>query len=147
MEKKKGQEIEPMYKDAKMSMLHELRNHMAGMMGDDLKNAKGMGKVEVAGDSPDALAAGLDKAKGMLGQDGSDEEGSEHEASESEPEEESEEGTEDAVKMIGDLVDHETAEGEMTPDDIDSLIQMLEQKKQTMGHGMSAEHSDEQVGE
>lgn len=69
MEKKKdGPAIDENHKAAKMSMLKALRDEMSGMMAGDLK--PGMKKVEVAGDSPDALSAGLDKAKDMLGGEG-----------------------------------------------------------------------------
>lgn len=66
MEKKDGKEMSPMYKDAKMSMLKALRDEMSGMMKDDLQG-HGMKKVEVASNSPEGLAHGLDKAKELLG--------------------------------------------------------------------------------
>ena len=66
-DKKKDQgEIDPMYKDAKMSMLQALLHEMHGMMGNDLHGLK---KVEVAAPDKQGLAAGLDKAKSALGED------------------------------------------------------------------------------
>lgn len=71
MEKKKdGKELDPAYKDAKMSMLKALRDEMAGMMRDDLKGHS-MKKVQVASDSAEGLEHGLDKAKDLIS--GSDE--------------------------------------------------------------------------
>jgi hypothetical protein len=69
MEKKKdGKEIDPMHKEAKMSMLKELRDQMSGMMKDDLQNhGASMKKVEVAAPDAAGLAHGLDKAKELIG--------------------------------------------------------------------------------
>lgn len=74
MEKKKdsGKELDPMYKDSKMSMLKALHKEMSDMMAGGLKDHQGMKKVEVASDSPEGLKHGLDKAKDLL--EGSDEE-------------------------------------------------------------------------
>lgn len=121
---KKGKPLDPMYKDAKMSMLQELRNAMSGMMKDDLSDAKGMKKVEVAGNNPDALAAGLDKAKEMVGKEGDEESG------ESKDEEAGE--SDDAASLIQELIEHEASEGDLTSDKIDDIIKMLEQKKTEM---------------
>lgn len=67
-QKKNGKELDPEYKRAKMSMLDALRSEMAGMMRDDLSNHS-MKKVQVASDSKEGLASGLDKAKEMLSAD------------------------------------------------------------------------------
>lgn len=124
---KKGKPMDPNYKAAKMSMLNSLKDEMSGMMKDDLSNAKGMKKVEVAGSDPTALKAGLDKAKEMVvGADGSLDEGKEEEMSQDKPE--------DAASLIEELVDHEMSEGDLTPDKIDELIQMLQSKKDGMSH-------------
>lgn len=121
---KKNSGMDPQYKAAKMGVLGNLRDEMSGMMKDDLSNAKGMGKVEVAGSNPDALSAGLDKAKSMV--EGSPEE----EAGESE------EGKEDtAASLIQELIDHEASEGDLTSDGIDEIIKMLEQKKTELSSG------------
>lgn len=112
MEKKGSKPLDPMYKDAKMSMLQELRNSMSGMMKDDLSGAKnGLKKVEVAGSSPEAIADGLDKAKEMV--DG-------------------EESEEDAAPDLSSMMGPESAE-DLTPDKIDMLIEMLQKKKMEMG--------------
>lgn len=72
MDKKNdGKEIDPEYKNAKMSMLKALRDEMSGMMKDDLTKP-GMKKVEVASDSPEGLSHGLDKAKEMMSPDEDD---------------------------------------------------------------------------
>lgn len=120
-EKKGGKSMDPMYKDAKMSMLHELRNAMSGSMKNDLENAKGMKKVTVAGSDPQAVAAGLDKAKEMVSGEGEDE---------------SSEAPEGASEIAEDL-----SEAKLSTDDIDMLMQMLEKKKQEMAS--SADQSDE----
>lgn len=127
--KKKGKPMDENYKAAKMSTLSSLRDEMSGMMKDDLANAKGMKKVEVAGSDPTALKAGLEKAKAMVG--GTDD----GESSMDEGKEEGMEGADkpdDAASLIEELVDHEMSEGDLTPDKIDELIQMLQSKKDGM---------------
>lgn len=120
---KKNPGMSENYKKAKMSTLSSLRDEMSGMMKDDLTNAKGMKKVEVAGSSPEALSTGLDKAKQLVTGAGDAEDASEQ--------------PEDAAGLIKELVDHEASEGDLTPDGIDELIKMLEQKKQEMSNGSS----------
>lgn len=127
--KKKGKPMDENYKAAKMSTLSSLRDEMSGMMKDDLANAKGMKKVEVAGSDPTALKAGLEKAKDMVG--GADD----GESSMDKGKEEGMEGADkpdDAATLIEELVDHEMSEGDLTPDKIDELIQMLQSKKDGM---------------
>lgn len=120
-DKKGGKPLDPMYKDAKMSMLHELRNAMSGSMKSDLENAKGMKKVTVAGSDPEAVAAGLDKAKEMVAGEGASDEAK---------------APEGAQEIASDL-----SEAKLSTDDIDMLMQMLEKKKQEMSG--SADQSDE----
>lgn len=126
---KKNPGMSPAYKAAKMSTLGSLRDEMSGMMKDDLTNAKGLKKVEVAGSSPEALSSGLDTAKSMI--EGSPGE----EAGETGAEEGAE--TDTAAGLIQELVEHEASEGDLTPDGIDAIIKMLEQKKMEMSHGSS----------
>lgn len=108
MEKKSSKPLDPMYKDAKMSMLHELRNAMSGEMKNDLENAKGMKKVTVAGTDPAAVAEGLDKAKEMVSGEGSEDE-----------------SQEDPSAMMNEMSD-------LSPEKIDMLIEMLQKKKDEM---------------
>lgn len=117
---KKNPGMSPAYKEAKMATLGSLRDEMSGMMKDDLAGAKGMKKVEVAGSSPAALSSGLDTAKGMLS----------GEAGEGE-----QPGEDDATSLITELVEHEASEGALTPEKIDEIIQMLEQKKSELSGG------------
>lgn len=63
-EKKGMHKMHPMEQKAKMDVLGDLRDMAQGAMGSKLK---GMGKVTVAGDSPDAIQHGLSKAQDMLG--------------------------------------------------------------------------------
>lgn len=65
MESKKGAPMDPMKKDAKMSMLQALRGEMSGMMKEDLQKP-GLKKVTVASDKPEGLAKGLDTAKELI---------------------------------------------------------------------------------
>lgn len=67
MEKKKkeGSEMEPMYKDSKMSMLKALRDEMSGLMKGELAGDK-MHEVQVASDSPEGLKEGLEKAEDVV---------------------------------------------------------------------------------
>ncbi len=127
---KKNSNMSPAYKAAKMSTLGSLRDEMSGMMKDDLSNAKGMKKVEVAGSDPHALAQGLDTAKSMIAPEGSPEEESGESAGE-------EAGEDSAASLIQELVEHEASEGDLTSDGIDEIIKMLEQKKMEMAHGSS----------
>lgn len=145
MEKKKGEEMDPARKEAKMNMLQSLRDHMSGMMGDDLKSGK-MHSVEVAAPDKESLAHGLDTAKDLL---------ADHDSNEGDEGEE--DGDEDSIKpesdmgglssddsddsdkepaehMIEDQIDHESAEHDLSGEDIDELIELLQKKKQEMGH-------------
>lgn len=117
MAKKKGdsEEMDPMYKNSKMSMLQALRDEMSGMMKDDL-HPDNMKKVTVAGDSPDAVKMGLEKAKDMLGGD----EDSEEDSDSSTPEDGDSEGCEAA---IGKYLEDPSKEN------IEHLISMLEKEK------------------
>lgn len=56
-----------MKKDAKLSVLKELREMASGMMGDDVKNGmESMKKVTVAAPSTEALKEGLQKAEEVV---------------------------------------------------------------------------------
>jgi hypothetical protein len=127
---KKNPGMSPAYKEAKMATLKDLHGAMSGMMKDDLAGAKGMKKVEVAGSSPEAVSAGLDKAKEMVG--GSDDKDA---SSEIMDDGQSEAGDDTAASLIKELVDHEAAEGDLTADGIDELIKMLESKKMELSGG------------
>lgn len=112
MEKKKdGQEIDPMYKHAKMSMLQALKDEMSGMMKDDISHP--MKKVEVAADDKAGLVKGLDKAKDLLGAV------DEHSEDEMDmPEEEGIENDSLLSKAYGEMgLDHEDAPEEAMPED------------------------------
>lgn len=64
MEMKKNKDkLDPMYKDAKMGSLQQLKDVASQMMGDDVK---GMKKVSVMAPDEAHLKEGLDKAKQML---------------------------------------------------------------------------------
>lgn len=76
MMKKMYGKNDEMKKDAKMSVLQELRKMASGMMGEDLKKGmddklSGLKKVTVAATDDMGLKKGLSKAKEMLG-DGMD---------------------------------------------------------------------------
>lgn len=93
-------------KDAKLSVLKELRKMASDMMGEDLKG--GFKKVTVAAPDKEGLKEGLDKAKSLMGEM---------------PEEESAE--EDAGEM-----GEEGESEEMSAEDIDAQIQhLMEMKK------------------
>lgn len=64
MSKKDQEPLDPMRKEAKMSMLQALLQEMRGMQSGDLHGLK---KVSVAAPDKEGLAEGLDKAKTMLG--------------------------------------------------------------------------------
>lgn len=73
MTKKENEPLDENYKNSKMSMLLALKQEMARLMGNDLKG-QGMKKVVVAGNTPDAVAEGLDKAKDIVSQQGDEDE-------------------------------------------------------------------------
>lgn len=61
--KKKGKELDPLEKEAKMSVVKAMREAASEEMTDKLGKLK---KVTVASDSKEGLQAGLDKAKEMM---------------------------------------------------------------------------------
>ncbi len=139
MEKKKqsaGKELDPIYKDSKMSMLKALRSHMSGMMKDDLSNPVGMKKVEVAASDKSGLSDGLDKAKDLIGDD-SEESDSPKMGDASGPMSDDEgsmssdmgEDEEDVESNIGKYLENPS------PESIDALLMALQQKKLEMSEG------------
>jgi hypothetical protein len=62
--KKEGKKLSPVEKEAKGSVLKDLRDMASGAMA---KKVKGIKKVEVASNSEEGLEAGLEKAKEILG--------------------------------------------------------------------------------
>lgn len=96
-----------MKKEAKLSVLKELRELASKMMGDDLKNGMdSMKKVTVASDSKEGLKRGLEKAEEMMdvGPEGQSEE----------------------AEMTDEL------EGEMSPEELDAEIARLQSLKSKM---------------
>lgn len=113
---REGKMISGPERDAKMSVLHDFKDQMGGMMGDKLK---GMSKVSVASDSPEGLGEGLDTAKDLVSTD----DGSE--GAEGSPEEEQSEQPED--KML------EEAQS-MSAEELDSVMQKLQMLKDQKSH-------------
>lgn len=64
--KKDGDELDPMYKKAKMGVLKDLHKHMGSMIGDDMSMPMDMKKVTVAADDEEGLEQGLEKAKDLV---------------------------------------------------------------------------------
>jgi hypothetical protein len=62
----KKRDLSPSEKKAKMDAVHEMRGAASEMMGDKMDGLK---KVSVMSNSKQGLAAGLDKAKGIVSQD------------------------------------------------------------------------------
>jgi len=106
--KQEGSELGDMEKQAKMSVVKDLRDTMAGEMADRLKG--GLKKVTVASDSPEGLKEGLEKAEDMVESKMGDSSMSEslEEPEESEESEDSE---------------------EMSPEEIDAMIAKLQAMK------------------
>lgn len=123
---KKKDKMDPEYKDAKMSALHELQKAMSGMMGDDVKGLK---KVTVASDSSEGLKHGLDKAKEAL--DGDDngphmkEDPKDLEADAFDHEDD----TSALSEEDGESPEEEASEEHMSDEDLDSKIKELEALK------------------
>lgn len=122
VKKKGGQKLDPAATSAKMSILKQIADLAGSSMGDDIKGLK---KVTVASNDPAGLAEGLDKAKDMVQQDGMPEDGDD--AAE-EGASTDEEGKADE-KILEDEINHETGEGDMSDEEIDELIALLQSKK------------------
>ena len=127
----KKSKMSPEQKSAKLSALDGMRSEMENLIGNDLKS-KGMKKVTVASDDKQGLASGLDKAKEMLGS--SEEESSEMGDLEGDEEEKQEEASEpsDIVQKEVEVAEHELLSHLTDPSQIDALIKMLEDKKQSL---------------
>lgn len=109
MGKKKEEHGNPdMKKDAKLSVLKELRKMASDMMGDDVKGGM-MKKVTVAAPSEEGLKMGLEKAEDMV-------EGEEPE---------SEEGYDEMTDWSSDLMKY-------SPEEIDAKIAELQAAKEKM---------------
>jgi hypothetical protein len=65
LEKKKGHKLSDVERDAKMSVVNNMKDMASSMMGDHIKGLK---KVTVASDSKEGLQSGLDKAKDLMDQ-------------------------------------------------------------------------------
>lgn len=118
--KKDNKPMDENYKNAKMSMLHALRDEMSGMMKGDLDGAK-LHKVEVAAPDKEGLSEGLEKAKDMLG----------NENGETEEMENSSEEPESGGELAQDVIEHEAAEGDLSDEEIDQLMMLLEKMKKS----------------
>lgn len=108
MGKKEEGEGNDMKKNAKLSVLKELRKMASDMMGEDVK---GMKKVTVASPSPEGLKMGLEKAEEMV------EGGSEAE--------EEDEGYDEMTDWSEDLMKY-------SPEEIDAKIAELQAAKAKM---------------
>jgi hypothetical protein len=119
--KEMGQELSPVEKEAKMSVVDSLKKMAQDHMGDAMK--KGMKKVSVLSDSEEGLEHGLDKAKDIVKKlPKAEDEESEPEAyaGEESPEEE-------AMEEDSEL-DH------MSEDDINKKLMKLMALKEKMKH-------------
>lgn len=107
-------------KEAKMSVLHELRKHMDDMMADKVGSLK---KVSVMSDSKPGLEHGLDKARELIA-------AGDEQPDHGEPESENEllpgEGTEDEGSLQDELSDEQS----MSPEEIDAEIARLTSLKE-----------------
>jgi len=119
LEEKETGDSGNMEKEAKLSALKELRGIASKAMGEGMKSKMdGMQKVTVASDDKAGLVKGLEKAKALMGK--TDDEGVE-ETPEEEAIEEAEESPEDEMSEL-------KAE-DMSPEAIDAMIKMLQDKK------------------
>jgi len=105
--KKADKPLDENYKSAKMEMLKSLKGEMGKMMGDDLKSSK-MKAVQVAAPDKEGLEKGLDTAKDLI---------------EGAPEGEKEGMPMDEESEVEAMCD------EMSPEELDEMIKMLEAKK------------------
>jgi hypothetical protein len=110
---KKPKENNEDKKNAKLGALKELRNSMSEMMQGDLKGR--MNKVTVAAPDKESLEQGLDKAKEIVS--------GEEPVSEEMPESEESEESSEMEEMVDQCE---------SPEEIDKMIQMLQEKKKEM---------------
>ncbi len=120
-QKSKGEMMPDHERDAKMSVLHELKKHMDGMMAD---KASGLKKVSVMADSPEALKEGLDKAKELISHKSHFADGGEVE-----PHSEFHDARRDLPSDVDDpseeSEEEDQSEEEMSPEEIDAKIAEL----------------------
>ena len=107
----KDEEGDGMKKDAKLSVLKELRKMASDMMGDDVKGGM-MKKVTVAAPDKEGLKAGLEKAEDIIGDGG--------------PQGESEMAEHD------EMTDWSSDLMEYSPEEIDAKIEELKAAKEKM---------------
>ena len=125
--KKEGKTLNPLERDAKMSVMNDMKQMASDEMGDRLKGLK---KVTVASDSAPGLSEDLDKAKELLGDHDQEDpdmekleeetgEDLDHDNEEGEPLEHQEQvlGHEDGQE------EHEDAD--LSPEEIEQKIQKL----------------------
>jgi hypothetical protein len=127
IKKNKGEKLPENYKKAKLGVLRDISDMAGKAMGDDIKDMK---KVSVMAPDSKGLEEGLSKASDMVdaGIPEALEKGVE-EGGESEDKGPAGEGTESGAEIASDLIQHESAEGELTEQEIDELIRVLEAKK------------------
>jgi hypothetical protein len=111
LKKKKSEDMDPMYKDAKMGILKEIRDLAAKDMGEDLKGLK---KVTVAAPDQEGLKAGLNKAEELI---------------EGEPCPKCGKSPCECEKDMEEKKPTEDSLPEMSAEEIDALLKLLEAKK------------------
>lgn len=119
--KPKAKADDEMKKESKLKAIKEMRSAASEMMGGDIKDGlDSMKKVTVAAPDKEGLEKGLEKAKEMLPKMEdmySEEEETEEGESEQKP-------FEEEAKEVLAMID--------TPDEIEKMIKMLEEKKQSL---------------
>lgn len=134
--KKNKDKLDPMYKDAKMGSLQQLKDVAAGMMGDDVK---GMKKVTVAAPDKAHLEEGLDKAKQMLsGEPQKLEQGMDAKSISDKPGEGGDsDGENEDLEALADMKDEDESDNEhaaapgsssLSPDEEDMLKKLMAKK-------------------
>jgi hypothetical protein len=110
--REQGTQMDPIEQHAKMGNLQSLRDEMASMMKGDLEPKA---KVEVAGDSPEAIKMGLDKAKDVVdGQDSDDDQ-----------DDDSAPGKEHSPMDENDTDDGDSAVAKLSPEEMELLQKLL----------------------
>ena len=127
--KKKGKELDPLHKEAKMGILKDIHKMASDAMSGDVKGLK---KVEVAASDKAGLEQGLDKAKEMLAEADEEkhEDGSENTNNSTDlGEEGAKDQTPDDHSDEDDNLKPELAHDDLSDDQIDMLIKALEARK------------------
>jgi hypothetical protein len=112
--------LDPNEQEAKLGVIKELHKQASSALGE---KSKPKAKVEVAADSKEGLALGLDKAKDIISDESSDMEGS--------PGEEKSESMDEAAQEKDDAMNVSEEEQQLSASELDEKIKKLIELKKS----------------